>query len=133
MQLVYKSESLSNTPFPIVRRVSLYLELISDEHGDRTSIIATVELSANHYSTRAEIFEGSYHTTQGHELYKMEVDTRHGIHITEKAGSYHIIKISILFFLRFWSRIKPSVVETEEMRPVDRQLERLCFLGSTEK
>ena len=41
-----KSESLSNTPFPIVRRVSLYLELISDERGDRTSIIATEARSA---------------------------------------------------------------------------------------
>ena len=49
------SESLSNTPFPIV--VSLYLELISDEHGDRTGIIVMVALSDNHYSTRAEIFE----------------------------------------------------------------------------
>ena len=32
---------MSNTPFPIFRRVSLYLELISDKRGDRTSIIAT--------------------------------------------------------------------------------------------
>ena len=50
-------ESLSNTPFPIAIRVSLYLELISDEHGERTSIIAMVALSVNHYSTRAEIFD----------------------------------------------------------------------------
>ena len=34
-----------------------YLELISDERGDRTSIIAMVALSVNHYSTRTEIFD----------------------------------------------------------------------------
>ena len=50
-------ESLSNTLFPIARRVSLYLELISDESGDRTSIIVMLALSANLYSTRAEIFD----------------------------------------------------------------------------
>ena len=52
-----KSESLSKTPFPIARRVSLYLELISGRCGDRTSIIVMVALCANHYSTRAEIFD----------------------------------------------------------------------------
>ena len=31
---------------PIVRRISLYLELISDKRGDRTSIIAMAALSA---------------------------------------------------------------------------------------
>ena len=36
---------------------SLYLEIISDKRGDRTSIIATATLNANHYSTRAEIFD----------------------------------------------------------------------------
>ena len=36
---------------------SLYLELISDERGDRTCIIVMVALSANHYSTRADIFD----------------------------------------------------------------------------
>ena len=51
------SEGLSNTPFSIVRRISLYLELISDKCGDRTSIIATAALSANHYSIRAQIFD----------------------------------------------------------------------------
>ena len=56
-KLANKSESLSNTPFPIVRRVSLFLEVISDERGDRTSIIVMVALSASHYSTRAEKFE----------------------------------------------------------------------------
>ena len=50
-------ESLSNTQFPITRRVSLYLELISGKRWDRTSIIVMVALSANHYSTRAEIFD----------------------------------------------------------------------------
>ena len=45
------------TPFPIVRRVSLYLELISKEHGDQTDIIVMVALCTNHYSTRAEIFD----------------------------------------------------------------------------
>ena len=54
---VFISESLSNTPFPIVRRVSLYLENISDDRGDRTSIIAMVAPSANHFSTRTEIFD----------------------------------------------------------------------------
>ena len=39
---IYISESFSNTLFPIVRCVSLYLELISDEIGDQTSIIAMV-------------------------------------------------------------------------------------------
>ena len=55
--ICYCSESFSNTPFPITRRISLYLELISDKRGDRTSIIVMVALSANHYSTRAEIFD----------------------------------------------------------------------------
>ena len=40
-----KSESLSNTPFPIVRCISLYLELLSDEREDRTSVIAMVALT----------------------------------------------------------------------------------------
>ena len=53
--LLEESESLSNTPFQITRRISLYLELISGKRGDRTSIIVTVALCANHYSTRAEI------------------------------------------------------------------------------
>ena len=41
----------------LVKCVSLYLELISGRCGDRTSIIVTVALCANHYSTRAEIFD----------------------------------------------------------------------------
>ena len=38
IQKGFKSESLSNTPFPIDRRVSLYLELISDERGEPESM-----------------------------------------------------------------------------------------------
>ena len=56
LHYIYNSESLSNTPFPIVRRVSLYFQIESDERGDRTGIIVMVALSANHYSTTAEIF-----------------------------------------------------------------------------
>ena len=54
--LADKSKSLSNTLFPITRRVSLYLELISGKRGERISIIVMVALCAIHYSTRAEIF-----------------------------------------------------------------------------
>ena len=71
------------------RRVSLYLELISDERGDRTSIIVTVALCAKHYSTRAEIFD----KLKEHQCYHIFLKKHWG----ESDNSYYLICSVLLF------------------------------------